>query len=182
MSEDDTFKNYLNPFHFEKLLQECISGLIKNSEKLSSHNCASILEILQSLALSIQCNCSFDQESHQFSLLLSSYSSIISLLHSSKMPQRDLFIKSLCCLCLSSETQAKQGTYTSVTFNAGVCTLSNSLATETLVDTVVDFLQSKRRNDQDLHMWTQILETILKIDLVNREKDNTENLIDFTKI
>ena len=60
--------------------------------------------------------------------------------------------------------------------------MANSVATETLANLAIDLLQTKRRGDQDLTMWTQILETILRVDLVNREPEKNDNLIDFPKI
>lgn len=69
-----------------------------------------------------------------------------------------------------------------MTFNSGVGTVANSVATETLANLAIDLLQTKRRGDQDLTMWTQILETILRVDLVNREPEKNDNLIDFPKI
>lgn len=93
--------------------------------------------------------------------------------------QRDMFVKTLCSLCISKETTAKQGNYSQVTFNAGVCTSNNVLATNTLADLILDLFQSKggsskrskkyfeSSQNQDIQLWTIILETLLRIDLVN---------------
>ena len=51
ISDDENFK--LNPYHFEKLIQECVVGLINNSEKMTPNNAVTLHELLQSLGLSI---------------------------------------------------------------------------------------------------------------------------------